>query len=528
MDYDLSRQAYGKIEYSLDIGGRSGDVPTTMLMEKFEETDIGNDELAYDDYVRGQIRAFGLPDKNLFEHERPRGGVNRSAGMLQLRSNGHRGSADVEKPEIFLGFAGPEDRDPRGINVDPDMKELVRQEQARMRFVRFTPDHSDNVTGGMRSEAKVMADNQKLFKIKRERLKIFDRQIDGRREGLRRVYAHKSDLAKQVLVQSYGDFIKDYAMNPQRRANIVTRNIIRDSARWRSETSDQDYQIARYSQICRRAKTSTDHKRVRDAQAADDTKWTDADASKSYRALGILMSHMIRGKRIRADAADGDIAMYSSESTQSRKQTPVAKDIALILRAMTVGANFGASDTTMTAKTKARGPVAVLARQVTYNHVAPAHHHLNAEIVYKQVKPGADTRKCKDKVITDAKQVDGTETVFGKSKARGASVTGRRLDTTNDDVRTESEQTVNYRALIAEKRSARTNTNGEDMTRESDDTQIRRELNRNHRVTSTKDVETGIDFLDNTSKERLGGGIGSKYTMRLHDRDGKEGSLGEF
>jgi hypothetical protein len=526
MDYNLNRQRYGKPEYNIDIGGRSGDVPSTMLMEKFEETDIGgNDELAYDGYVRREICDFG-PDTNLFEHERRRGGVNRASAMLELRSNGHRGSADVEKPEIFLGFGGPEDRDPRGINVDPDMKQLVRQEQSRMRFIRFTPDHSDNVTGGMRSEAKVMADNQKLFKIKRDRLKIFDRQIDGRREGLRRVYSHKSDLAKQVLVQSYGDFIKDYAMNPQRRANIVSRNIIRDSAKWRSETSDQDYQIARYSQICRRAKSTTTHSRTRDAAA--DVKWSDADTSKSYKALGLLMSHMIRGKRIRADAADGDIDMYKSEKTQDRKNTPVARDIALILRAMTQDAEFSTSDATMTVKTAARGPRAVLARQVLYNHIAPAHHHLNAEIVYKQVKPGADTRKCKDLVITDAAQaiISGNENVLGKRGRRDV-VTGRRLDTTEDDDRTESEQTVNYRALVAEKRSVKTNTAGEDFKSESDNTQIRRELNKNHRVTSTQDQETNMEFLDNTSKERLGGVHGSKYMMRFHERDGKVSSIGE-
>lgn len=525
MNYDLTRQAYGKIEQNVDNSMRYGDVPSTMLMEKFEETDIGAEDMAYDNYVRYEIMSH-LPDKNLFEHERPRGGVNRSAGMLQLRANGHRGSADVETPEIFLGFGGPEDRDPRGINTDPDMKELTRQEQARMRFIRFTPDHSDNVTGGMRSEAKVMADNQTLFKIKRDRLKIFSRQIDGRREGLRRVYAHKSDLAKQVLVQSYGDFIKDYAMNPQRRANIVTRNIIRDSAKWRAETSDQDYQIAKYSQICRRAKTTSKNNRVK--ESTTDVKWSDADTSKSYRALGLLMSHMIRAKKTRADAADGDIDMLQQYHTQDRKNAPVAKDIALILRAMTQDAEFSTSDASMTKKTKDRGPRAVLARQVLYNHIAPAHHHLNAEIIYKQVRPGADTRKCKDQVITDAKDVElaGLQTVVGKS-GRRHTLTGRKLDTTEDDDRTESEQTVNYRSLISEKRSVKENTNNEDITAESDNSQVRREQHKNHRVASKEDQETGIDFLDNTSKERLGGHHGSKYTMRLHDRDGKVNSIDE-
>lgn len=523
MNYDLARQAYGRIEYNSDQALRYGDMPQTMLAEKFEETDIPYENV-YDDYARKVASNFGPDGGAVFEHERRRGGVNRSYGIIQLRSNGHRGTADVEKPEIFLGFGGPEDRDPRGINVDPDMKELVRQEQARMRFIRFTPDHSDHVTGGGRSEAKAMADNQAVFRIKRERLKIFNRQIDGRREGLRRTYAHKSDIAKQVLVQSYGDFIKDYALNPQRRANLIAREIIRDSKAWRSETSDQDYQIARYSQICRRRQGSTKHKRVRDAQNSDDTKWSDADTSKSFKALGLLMSHMIRSKQTQTDSAKGDTDMQKSAKTQDRKNAPVARDIALILRAMTQDAEFSTGDTTMTVKTAKRGPVAVQARQIVYNHIAPAHHHLNAEIIYKGLKPGADMRKIKDKVITDAAQVDGDETRFGKTakllKARAGE------GTVEDSERKESDQTVNYRSLTAQRNTARGEViSGEDFKSESDNTQDRKTLNKQYRITTADDVETNIKFHDNTVKERLGGKHGTKYTMRQIDRDGKASFL---
>lgn len=529
MDYNLTRLTPGRVELNIDQSLKYGDMPSSMLTQKFEETDIGPDENSYDDYARGVITNWGPDNGAIFEHERRRGGTNRSYGMIQLRSHGHRGTADVERPEIFLGFGGPEDRDPRGINVDPDMKELVRQEQARMRFVRFTPDHSDQVTGGMRSEAKVMADNQTLFKIKRDRLKIFNRQIDGRREGLRRVYANKSDIAKQVLVQSYGDFIKDYAMNPQRRATLISSEIIRDSRAWRTETSDQDYQIARYSQICRRRKGGNSHDRVKHAIQSDDRKWSDADSSKSYRALGILMSHMIRGKKTQADSARGDTDMSKSIKTQDRKCAPVAKDIALILRAMTQDAEFSTSDTTMTVKTKSRGPRAVQARQVVYNHIAPAHHYLNAEIIYKNVKPGADTRKIKDQVVTDSAQVGvtGTETQFGKNMAKGKKARAGD-NAVEDSDRKESDHTVNYKIAVAQRKVARGEvTSGEDLTAESDNTQNRKAPNKQHRITSPDDHQTGIDFNDNASKERLGGHVGGKYTMRQIDRDGKNNTLGE-
>jgi hypothetical protein len=523
MNYNLARQRQGRIDYSIDIGMRSGDMPSTLLAEKFEETlEGGPEEDAYDHHVRREICDW-TGDRNLMEHERPRGGVNRSKGILELRAGGHRGSADVERPEIFLGFGGPEDRDPRGINVDPDMKQLVRQEQSRMRFVRFTPDHSDDTTGGGRSESQVMSDNQKLFRIKREKLKIFDRQIDGRREGLRRTYKHKSDIAKQVLVQSYGDFIKDYAMNPQRRAVIVSKGVIRDSKAWRVETSDQDYQIAKYSQICKRGVGDVTQNRVQ--VTAEDRKHTDADDGVSYKAVGILMANIVRGKKTAMEVADGDIDMYASSDAEVRKTAPAARDLALILRAMTQDADFSSSDASMTVKTAERGPWAVVARQTVYNHIAPAHHALNAEIIYKAVRPGSDMRKIASDIITDPKTFSGSdETTAGKSAGRKTAF-GRKLDVAYDDDRTESEQTVSYKTLLAERRHRAENASGEDVLKESDKSQVRRELNKVHRSVGVDEQMTDMKFKDTPVGERLGGHIGTKYTMRQVDRDGREGSI---
>lgn len=44
--------------------------------------------------------------------------------------------------------------------------------------------------------------------MSRSRLKVFDRQLDSRQEGLRRKQECISDVNKQVTVQSYGDMIK--------------------------------------------------------------------------------------------------------------------------------------------------------------------------------------------------------------------------------------------------------------------------------------------------------------------------------
>lgn len=498
-------------------------MPSSMLAEKFEETDLGPDEDAYDMHVRREICDW-TGDRNLMEHERSRGGVNARKGLLELRTNGHRGTADVETPEIFLGFGGPEDRDPRGINVDPDMKEMVRQQNARMRFVRFTPDHSDDTTGGGRSEGQVMADNQRLFRIKRDRLKVFDRQIDGRREGLRRTYKHKSDVAKQVLVQSYGDFIKDYALNPQRRANIISNSIIRDSKLWRSETADADMGIARYSQICRRGGVkSSSQNRV--TAATTDANFKDADKSKNYRAVGLLLANIVRGKKTLHSS--GDIDMYSSEDVRVRKSAPAARDLAAVLRAMVNDADLEDGHNTVTRRAAAGRTTAVVMRDTVQNHIEPAHFALNAEIIYRSVKPGGDTRKVSGLVITDPATFSVSDTSAITKSASRFTASGRKLGTCNDDDRTESDNTVSYKNLLKQRRHRRENASTDADAGESDNSQVRRELNKVHKSVNPQMHSQDIKFKDTPVGERLGGGLGTKYTMREISRDGKVDSIAD-
>ena len=63
MNYDLARQAMGRIEFNTDQSMSYGDMPSTLLTEKFEETDIPY-ENAYDDYARKVATNWG-PDTNL-------------------------------------------------------------------------------------------------------------------------------------------------------------------------------------------------------------------------------------------------------------------------------------------------------------------------------------------------------------------------------------------------------------------------------------------------------------------------------
>jgi hypothetical protein len=530
MNYDLEKSSHpqrtvqGKIEYSLDQAMPYGDSAPSMLMSKFEETDIGGDEDEYDNYAR-DVLVDQRPDTNKFEHEEARGGVNRRAGRLELQYYGHRGSVDTPyRPEIFDDFMGPEDRDPRGINVDPDFKELRRQHAARTRFIRWAADGSDHITGGTRAERKIVADQQQLFRIARDRLKVFSRQLDGQRNPLRREYKHKSEIPKQILVQSYGDYIKDYALTPQRRANIICREILTNIRAWRDETMDADFAFARYAQLCRRAR-STGGKVSRTVDDRDGRLAAGGeDQSKHFKAIGILMSNIVKGKQ-QTLANARDVDLEESHTTAARKTEPFVRDLTHILRSLEPTSDFSAETTTRVGRVSVPQNFEHLSRLVLCNHSIPAHHYINAEIIYKSVYQGHDLRSIGNLVVTDAREATNlrAEGQIFKSAARGQWVGGAKLNTDNDTIKGESSRTVNYRAILHPNGDKRIRLFDKSATKfdESDPTPTRRLDHTNYKTHAVGDTENDVRYGTNAYKDRHGRGLGSKYMTRFIERDAR-------
>jgi len=524
---DDFRTVDGPIEYSLDIAGPYGDMPSSMLTSKFEETDVDESEMIFDDYARNTLTDWS-PDTATFAHEEARGSVTARSGRLNWQYYGHRGTADDPyRPEIFDGFGGAEDRDPRGINVDPDFKELRRQGEARMRFVRFSPDMCDQITGGGISEAQVMANHQKIFRHKRENLKIFSQQIDGRREGLRRTYRNADRVSKQIRVQSYGDLITDQGLNTQRRAGIICKAILRDTRGFRMECLDQDMAFARYTQLCRRRQTKNTHNTLETTRQSADL--AESTVTQQKKAVGLLMANIVRGKRAAHEMMAGsDRDFAASKQDVARKTAPFTRDLTAILQdGILADARFARGDETMVGKTPGLVMREHMARHVANDHVDPIAH--NAEMIYKTLMPGADMRKAKDAIITDARDPQVRETLTGTQgrKASRRTIAGAKLNRTYDQRNGTSDVTVNYRTMArgpADGARLR-NTSGENYAGKSDNSQIRRKLHQNYRASDVNDTEEDMKFQDNTKKERHGGGIGSKYTTRFIERDGRGGDM---
>jgi len=514
--YDISDRSPNDLYNRADKGRDYGSMPSELLASKFEETNTGDDELLYIDYVRREISDW-RPVEAKFEYEEARGAVNGKSATLQNRYYGHRGTAEVDKPEMFLGFGGPGDKDPRGINTEVDLKKLRLQEEARMKFIRLDKDACEQITGGGRSEGKTMADLQSQFRRNRVELKTFNRQMDGKREGLRRVYKHKSEIPKQINVQSYGDLITDVSLNPQRRANIICKEI-RNTSEFRAENCDQDLEIAKYSSVC--ALTRKQNRKMGTVDVLSNTRGeselAESDNATLFKTSCVLVSQLIANKK--ESMCGGDAHDTDSANISIRKAALIANDLNIVLNAMQE-TDFAKSDLSLTGKGAVPQIAPHNAKSVILNHISPINHE-SAEIIYKTVKAGDDPIKI-NKNISIALSVLPENNSFVKKNL--LPTISKNNNTVEDADRKESSNTASYKSLTAKVANASI-TNGENYKKESDDMQTKKQANAANlpNVVNKKNLKLDSLFGDNACKERRARSIGNKYMNRYMDRDGKD------
>lgn len=253
--------------FSIDNGLRYGDMPSEMLMQKFDETNVDFDSYqpleTLDDHWRSTLKDLSAQPTSLESDYRRTD--TQSESILNLHHRGTRSVSDVDvhQPEMFLGFHGEEDREPRGgckgtNPLEPDFKEFTKQNQARLKYLRFTPDASLNVTGLGRSEAKAQADNQKLFRTLRGQLNWFNTSYDGRKNGI----SMNGGLNPESLVyeqigldpadSNYNDMIKQTQTDRRNKTTILSNKLFRNTNAYNQFTTDHVFKVAEYGQNHRR------------------------------------------------------------------------------------------------------------------------------------------------------------------------------------------------------------------------------------------------------------------------------------
>ena len=115
-----------------------GAIDEGMVARKYEQTALYEDPFQVEDSIRDELRDF-MPDQPTLESDLPRREYQ-STSRIHLRESGSRGD-NPEHPEIFIGFT---DRDPRGVNNDPDFKQMANQSWARRRFKEATMYNDDD------------------------------------------------------------------------------------------------------------------------------------------------------------------------------------------------------------------------------------------------------------------------------------------------------------------------------------------------------------------------------------------------
>lgn len=518
-------------QYIIDAAMPYGEMPDEALAAKFEETQYYNDsEDVYDNYARRNLKDMS-PDPVTLESDLPRRNYD-AMGRLNLRYYGGRGKEnDPSHSEMFFELT---EKEPRGIATDPDMRKMVQQQGARMRFKRFSADADNSISQGRWSESEAFYKSRVLpQQMMQPRMKIFTTSKDGRREGMRRdYYPHKSlvnkveeDLSEfRPQSATFTDYITDYALNPQRRTVFLSNDITRRTRLYNSFLPDHEFQVARYGENPRKRRlTGKVGSHVGDVEYEDYTGGAteenilNEDPSMAIKSAGILMGAIVKQRsQAQTDADYGK----SADTQANRKTAALQRDLTAVLHEVRQDAHFSASDNTLLVKTATPQERDHLARVQEANHIRPAHHQLNAEIMYKSVQPGADTESLKHEVIRDARDIPNREvfTLFGKNNSREISGSRDKRES-YVEVDGKSLQPFNYKSVArVAKNPGKNGFHGEGFAQSSHNTQTRQNTHGNYRVTTARDIiaNNGVHSLGNLSGERHIAPLGNKSAVRRH------------
>ncbi len=382
-----------------DVGQPTGKMPDEMLLAKFDYTDDGDYLGTYSDYARGILKDR-RPDRATMEYEEPRKSTQ-NAGVLNVLHYGGRGKLNSPAhPEINTELT---DREPRRTFTDPDMREMRRQGEARTRFVRMDSGNADtSVTGGGLRENQVMDIKQTTFRMTRPRMMWFTTSKDGRRTGMRRDYEHKSLKTAMdnpdIVSNRYGDAIRDFALNPQRKTDILSNDIIRNTSWYHQNTTDHEFAVAKYGQDARRKRLDTRENKVATYDGDSSRVRTCAEDSQQRKAAGILMANIVMQKHFTEQDTEHK---NSKESFTAKSAAP--KDMQIVQQLTQADTTYTDTDSGMLKKSKNQELQAHGKLTTRQEGVTPAHVKLDAELMFKAVRQTGDFNKIQQQVHTDDK-----------------------------------------------------------------------------------------------------------------------------
>lgn len=209
-----------------------------------------------------------------------------SAEVLSVRHNGARTAEIPNHPDLNLSFT---DRDPRGVAEGPNMRKMALQSGFRSKYKDFVNDNTSDmtITGGNRSEMKVIKDFRATIAGAKKRWNWFATSQDGR--------ATKNNIMPYTIHRR-SDASKVIANQPNLRVNEMTQ-ATRDAVTTISNempigsrvTPSHKFNVADYSQARRKAnKTDNDFRRLLDDVEEDQDKQKSRE--ENTRVIAYYMS----------------------------------------------------------------------------------------------------------------------------------------------------------------------------------------------------------------------------------------------
>ncbi len=513
MDYE--KEYPTDISYDLDVALPYGEMPDEALMAKFESTNDGSTEYDYHYFARNNLKDR-RPDNATFAHEEPRKSISNKGYLNLVHYGGRGGDESPAHPEIFTGFTETE---PRRTATDPDYNELRLQHDSRMRFVRWDNGNSDHsISDGRWRDNQIRDAKKQMFKEVKPRMRIFTTAKDGRREGLRRSFQHKSLIERITDSKKYGDLIKSDALNPTRKTASLSNHIHNGLSMYNRHAPDHEFEVAKYGFDTRKRKLNSTENKIQmyEGQSRYDSEviLCDAEKSAAYKSIGVLMGKAVNCKKMQAN----DVEYAVSNDAQIRKLGEIKGEIEQTLVKIKHETDLKQADDAQVRKYGAKQGTEHMNNMQTPDSSKPDSHLFNAQLMYKALKPGADYTAIKRQIKTD----DKSAKLLLESKAKKSGLKNAKTGQRNNkaETYTESMETHKYKTskrLVAKRKDM---TNGEGFAQISKEYQVRKRPHSEMTNPNTDFNEADTDFEENRHIDLLPGGgkFGKKRNARLANR----------
>jgi hypothetical protein len=303
--------------YRGDQAGKYGLMPYAQLERKWEVTGgLFEDPDQVELYQRGLLRDT-TPDPPFMDAHIPRngqydphtgearGGNQFARQQLTLRETGGRSMEEPDHSEAFLELT---ERDPRGTNIEPDIRRAVVQSWMRGYDQHLYDDTDASVPESGVGHAQMRDNIRSGFYPTKERMKIFDTSADGR---VASTMMPKPVTSGKILVMP-GQEVADITKLPSwnRRDATTLNDLLRPvgagmTSRMTYTTPSQQYKVAHYGRPRSLVHIADVHKNR--AYAMPDIKFVESRGQSVPRQLAREIAWLSHLASRRPYAADGGI-----------------------------------------------------------------------------------------------------------------------------------------------------------------------------------------------------------------------------